>query len=177
MLGIILSIIFPGLGQIYHEKYLKGAIMALLALTPLYPVALIWSIIDVIKIQKALGKGISSKEAAWIVVSVLIIAPIFVGLIGTATYQGIDYLNRTKYNPERTREELIEIRLALESYKDVNGEYPKDLYKLIKGKPLRKDWLLDGWGNFYRLEKTGDNMIITSAGNDGKFDTEDDIAY
>lgn len=51
MIPAVLSILFPGLGQIYYGEYVR-AIMIIIALTPLYPAALIWSIIDVIVLNK-----------------------------------------------------------------------------------------------------------------------------
>jgi heme/copper-type cytochrome/quinol oxidase subunit 2 len=175
MLAIILSIIFPGLGQLYYEKYLKGAIMILLGLTPLYPVALIWSVIDVVKIQKEKGQQLSGKEMGWMILTIVIIVPLFLGLIGFATYKVIDHVHDLNIKPEETKEEMMNIKISLEEYKNRTGTYPENLYQLIEGRPLRKDWLKDEWGNTYRLKKTNENIIIISAGSDHIFGSEDDI--
>ena len=65
MIAIILTIIFPGLGQIYYGKTTKGIIMIILTFVPfLYPFILIWSIIDCIKLRKEQQvEPITRKEA------------------------------------------------------------------------------------------------------------------
>jgi hypothetical protein len=77
--------------------------------------------------------------------------------------------------PEETKEEMMNIKISLEEYKNRTGTYPENLYQLIEGRPLRKDWLKDEWGNTYRLKKTNENIIIISAGSDHIFGSEDDI--
>ncbi len=53
MIGVLLSIIIPGLGQIYFGKTMRGIVMILMTLVPfLYPIALIWSIVDAINLSK-----------------------------------------------------------------------------------------------------------------------------
>jgi hypothetical protein len=77
MLALILSIIFPGLGQFYYGKNKRGIAMLILALTPLYPVALVWSVIDILRLNK---QGITPKfrfkEAMWSILPFVLIIPL-----------------------------------------------------------------------------------------------------
>ena len=47
---------------------------------------------------------------------------------------------------------------------------------LTEGNYISSDSVKDSWGNNYRFEGGGDTRpVITGAGPDGQFDTEDDI--
>ena len=56
-------------------------------------------------------------------------------------------------------------------------KYPKELNELIGNSPIRQGWKKDAWNREYQFEITnnGKGFLITSAGSDGKFKTEDDI--
>ena len=77
MLPLILSIIIPGLGQFYYGKNVRAILMVLISLTPLYPLAWIWSIIDICNlnkkdIQPAYDKG----ETVWAIVLLFVVIPL-----------------------------------------------------------------------------------------------------
>ncbi len=175
MTGIILSIIFPGLGQFYHGDYWKGAIMMLFGITPLYPMSLVWSIADSVK--KAREKGpLDKTQVKWLFVSVFILAPLFIVMILIGTRTIVKSVYNNKLYPKYTREELLLIKTELEIYKNKHKRYPENFYVLFEGRPLQKtDWQLDAWDNPYKIIWEDDNVRMISAGKDGIFDTEDDI--
>lgn len=68
-----------------------------------------------------------------------------------------------------------QITAALKQYKQSRKEYPASLSELKN--PLLPQ--LDQWGNVfrYRTENGGTHFILTSAGQDGKFNTGDDLVF
>ena len=79
--------------------------------------------------------------------------------------------------PEKTEKEISEIIHRMENWKENLGQYPTDLNELIGNSPIRQDWKKDAWNRTYKYEITenGISFLITSAGSDGEFGTEDDI--
>jgi hypothetical protein len=68
------------------------------------------------------------------------------------------------------------IEEACAVYKDAHQQYPTSLDVLVQGKYFDDEIANDHWGNQIRLEFNGDTPpVITSAGPDGIFDTEDDL--
>jgi TM2 domain-containing protein len=132
MIAIVLSIIFPGLGQFYLGKNWRGVIMLIMGVTPLYPIALIWSVIDVVQLNKqGLTPQFDKKEAVWAIVIFFVIIPVsfFLLIFGSITLWN---LYQTKYGLEKaTRYEGRRIERALRSYHDSSGLYPSSLSKLI----------------------------------------------
>ena len=64
MLAIVLSLLFPGLGQLYYGKWIRAALMVILGVTPLYPVALVWSVIDAYRLSRSGAQPqLSAKES------------------------------------------------------------------------------------------------------------------
>ena len=78
--------------------------------------------------------------------------------------------------PKDTSKEILEISNYAKSWYKKFGRYPNDLEQLTTKKPLQKDWLKDEWGNVYKYYYTKSTFVITSAGRDGEFDTDDDIS-
>ena len=180
MLGIFLSIAFPGLGQLYYGKNGRGVAMVLLGITPLYPVALIWSVIDVISLNKqGLSPKFERKEAIWSVILILVIIPgcFFILAFGSFTLFN-RYLNEYS-RPRATIEEGNIIVTALSRYKKESGHYPEDLQTLINGNPIRSRWTSDAWGQryFYEVTDNQQNFKLVSKGKDRSFGTEDDIIF
>jgi hypothetical protein len=82
---------------------------------------------------------------------------------------------------DRSREELTRANLSalaqqIAAYAASQGDLPRDLAAFERG--MRPGaGLLDGWGKRVRYEKTSeDGFRLTSAGFDGVFGTDDDIA-
>ena len=177
MIGIFLSIIFPGLGQLYYGKTMKGLLMIGLTFIPFaYPIILIWSIYDCIKLRDTVKVDpLRRKEAIWVIVFGLIIIPVFSTIVIIGTIRLITNYTDKVVNYSDTNLEMIEIASHIKQYKTINKKYPDEIRELIGNRPLRKSWLTDKWRNPYIYEKTNNGFMIKSAGKDKKFDTEDDL--
>lgn len=76
--------------------------------------------------------------------------------------------------PKETLKEMEAITDYIIAYEENTGEKVQSLETLVKGRPLKKDWLKDSWGKPYQLITTPTFELI-SAGRDRQFGTEDDI--
>jgi hypothetical protein len=75
-----------------------------------------------------------------------------------------------------TIKQIQVIEEACSDYKEVNQQYPTSLDVLVQGNYFDDEIANDHWGNQIRLEINGNTApVITSAGPDGIFDTEDDL--
>jgi general secretion pathway protein G len=106
--------------------------------------------------------------------ALMIIAVLVIGSLSAVlffTYQ------RTSVFPEKTKKEISEMSDRMENWNENLGYYPTDLNELIGNSPLRQDWKKDSWDRKYEftIMENGKGFLITSAGSDGKFHTEDDI--
>ncbi len=180
MIPIILSILFPGLGQIYYGKYVRAIIMIIIALTPLYPAALVWSIIDAIRLNK---KGIEprfpKKEAVWSIILFVVVIPVglfiaFSGMISLGQWYSNNFLKKNA-----TLEEGNKIVSALQNYKESKGQFPMNISELIGSIPVRKGWRTDSWGEayIYDIEDKNQGYKLFSKGKDRILGTEDDIVF
>jgi hypothetical protein len=181
MLPIVLSVLFPGLGQIYYGRTNSGLIMILLSLIPfLYPFVLIYSVFDVIRLKR---KGYIPKytgeqaiKGALIIIGIFILAGFILafGSIRLLAWYSDDYIN-----PQLTREEGIKIVKSLKSYHKSYKKYPESIESLIGDNPIRKDWRSDAWGEpyIYELAKDNKSFKLVSKGKDRKLDTQDDIIF
>ncbi len=109
------------------------------------------------------------QPSALMIIAVLVIGSLSAFLF--FTYQ------RTSVFPEKTKIEISEMSDRMEHWKERFGEYPSDMNELIGNSPIRDDWKTDAWSREYKFTilENGKGFIITSAGFDGKFGTEDDI--
>jgi|TARA_R110002110_G_scaffold208363_2_gene420680 general secretion pathway protein G len=109
------------------------------------------------------------QPSALILIAVLVIGSLSAILF--FTYQ------RTSVFPEKTEKEISEISDRMENWNEKFGQYPTELNELIGNSPLRQDWKKDAWNRPYgfTITENGKGFLITSAGSDGKFGTEDDI--
>ncbi|MFD0843578.1 type II secretion system protein GspG [Flaviramulus multivorans] len=84
---------------------------------------------------------------------------------------------RTSIFPKKTEKEISEMSERMENWNEKFGKYPSELNELIGNSPLRQDWKKDAWNREYefKITENGKGFLITSAGSDGKFHTEDDI--
>jgi len=99
---------------------------------------------------------------------------ILIAVVGVFSFK---YYQNTILYPKQTNAELLDIRSALYHHKESFGTYPNQLTELAKGRPLREAWSTDAWEHAYRYQtdESKQTFIVTSAGFDGKFDTDDDI--
>ena len=176
MLAIILSIFFPGLGQIYLGKTWRGLAMLVLGITILYPVALIWSIIDIIRINKQGNlPAFDRKQAIWALILFLVVIPTCFFLLGIGSALVIRKVNGIA-QPRLTRQEGTEIANAIERYRDTTGTLPQTISDLIQGRPPRYGWRTDAWGNDYAYTLNGNGTYtLISNGADGEPNTVDDL--
>jgi hypothetical protein len=178
MLPLILSILLPGLGQFYYGKNIRAILMLLLALTPLYPAALVWSVIDVLRLNnRGIEPRFQKKEATWAVVILLVIIPLclfvsFSAMLSVASWYSNNYMRR-----KATIEEGHKIISAIQSHHSHAGKYPVDTLTIIKGIPVRAGWETDEWGESYVYEivDDGQDFRLLSKGKDRILGTEDDI--
>jgi hypothetical protein len=69
----------------------------------------------------------------------------------------------------RAQLEMKTLAAELEQYRALHGDWPADWAALRRsGK--------DPWGNDYGFEPEGEQVAVFSAGPDGEFDTDDDLA-
>ena len=180
MLALILSILLPGLGQFYYGKNGRAILMLLAALTPLYPLALIWSIIDVLRLNKqGLQPKFEAREAVWAIVLVLVIIPLCLVVAFSGMFALGKWYSNSFISKNATLEEGERIVSILQSHHANSGKYPKDLNSLIEGIPVRSGWKTDAWGEayFYEVENGGDGFRLVSKGKDRIFGTEDDLVF
>jgi hypothetical protein len=179
MIAVVLSIIFPGLGQMYLGRWVRGAAMILAGATPLYPLALVWSAIDAYRLSRAGVQPQFSKREAVAAVLLLLLAPLCFGALVLTAGWSLGWLQAEYLDRSATRADGAEITRALLEYRAQTGRYPETLAALTEGRPLRAGWLTDGWGRpyDYRLEQNGRTFRLTSAGRDGRFGTGDDLLW
>ena len=106
--------------------------------------------------------------------ALMLIAVLVIGSLSAIlffTYQ------RTSVFPKKTKKEISEISDRMNNWNEKFGKYPTELNELIGNSPIRQDWKKDAWNREYKftITENGKGFLITSAGSDGKFNTEDDI--
>ncbi len=75
-----------------------------------------------------------------------------------------------------TRDGLKTMRIALELYREEEGEYPNVLEEILLKKGITERSVIeDAWGRDYQYHKLGTGYVIFSKGRDGKPYTSDDI--
>ena len=88
-------------------------------------------------------------------------------------------LTQNYFNRRDTINNCKQITAALEYYKQGNKVYPSGLSVLRHNNPLLSDLTEDKWGNpyQYRIENNGTQFVLISSGEDGKFNTKDDLVF
>lgn len=109
------------------------------------------------------------QPSAIILITVLVIGSLSAFLF--FSYQ------KTFIFPEKTKKEISEITDRMEQWNEKFGQYPTELNELIGNSPIRQSWINDEWNRPYKysIMDNGNGFLITSAGSDGQFETEDDI--
>jgi hypothetical protein len=148
----------------------------------------IWSIVDAYRIAKSLQGYDQNGEKPIIEVGRLgmprvdlraaipyIVIPISVA----ATLVIVASLVLTRYgfwDATTERDALRSLAEKIENYKAETGSYPDSLATLIDPTdPLEKKQSLDRWGNDYIYRSTPSGFELSSAGEDGRPETKDDI--
>jgi TM2 domain-containing membrane protein YozV len=180
MMAIALSVIFPGLGQLYYGKWGRAILMMLVGVTPLYPAALVWSVLDAYRLgQRGLRPQFSRGDAVLAIVLLVVVAPLCIALLVVTGGEALGWFQDAHLNRSATVAEGAEIAATIIDYRSELGHYPDSLSTIVGTRPLRAGWFTDGWGRPYRyqVEETGKSFKLTSAGRDGKFETDDDLAW
>jgi hypothetical protein len=178
MLPLILSIIVPGLGQLYYGKNIRGVLMLLLGLTPLYPAALIWSVIDIIRLNRmGITPHYQKKDVVWTVIILVIIIPAFFLVLIFGGFSMASWYSDKYIKPKQTIAEGNRIMNALNQYKKNKGIYPDNIQAVIGDRPVRKGWTRDAWEQnyIYELVNEGKKFRLISMGKDKRLGTDDDI--
>jgi len=181
MIPIVLSILFPGLGQIYYGRTDSGLTMVLLSLVPfLYPFVLVYSIIDVIRLKrKGYFPRYTGEQATK---GVLIIFGIFVlsgFILAFGSIRLLSWYSEDYTKPQLTKTEGDGIIKSIKSYYDGYQQYPEDIESLIRDNPLRKDWRSDEWDEpyVYEVGRDSESFKLLSKGKDRILGTQDDIIF
>ena len=108
----------------------------------------------------------------------ILVAVAIIGILGTvATISITKSLDKARVTA--AQEAVRNIHSACETYKMSTKKYPSDLNALISGDdPYLQGGegaLEDPWGNDYRMEKKGKNIVIISNGPDGESGNDDDV--
>ncbi len=108
----------------------------------------------------------------------ILVAVAIIGILGTvATISITRSLDKAKVTA--AQEAVRNIQSACETYKMTTKKYPSDLNALVSGDdPYLQGGegsLEDPWGNDYRMEKKGKNIVIISNGPDGESGNDDDV--
>ena len=154
--------------------------MVLLGLTPLYPIVLIWTIIDIILLKKkGAAPAYKLKDAIWAIVLLVIIIPVFIVVAVTGLYAVGNWYSEKYVLVEQTINEGNHIATAIREFKSSNGYLPEQIADLTNNFPLRAGWLKDSWGEPYHYQKlnSGTDFRIVSKGPDRALNTEDDICF
>ncbi len=106
--------------------------------------------------------------------SIMVISLLVIVSISSFLFFG--YQRKSIY-PDKTKKEIAEMSDRMKNWNQKFGKYPANLNELIGNNPLRQGWEKDAWNREYKFKITenGRGFLITSAGSDEKFHTEDDI--
>ncbi len=105
-----------------------------------------------------------------------LMAIVILAIISLSSFLFFSYQRKSIY-PDKTKKEIAKMSDRMKNWNEKFGKYPMDLNELIGNNPLRQDWKKDAWNREYefKITENGQGFLITSAGLDGKFKTEDDI--
>ncbi len=180
MVALVLSILVPGLGQFYYGRNIRALCMVLLGLTPLYPLVLIWTLIDIIVLNKKGACPVYKlKEALWVIAVLVLVVPLFIIVAAKGLFAVGDWYSGKYILPEQTIKEGNDIALAIKAFNESKGQLPDQIKDLTDGFPLRAGWLRDSWGETYHYEKLNDgsDFKLISKGPDRVLATKDDIIF
>lgn len=108
--------------------------------------------------------------AFWITLTVVALVAAAVGLVVAAAGTAVAFAI-TQPEVLEVTSDMVNVAVAVEEYQDENKQPPSHIAVLGLGVAT----MTDPWGSEYRLVFEDDEMDIVSAGQDGDFDTTDDI--
>ncbi len=106
--------------------------------------------------------------------SIIVMAILIIGSLSAFLF--FSYQRKSIF-PEKTKKEISEMSDRMENWNKKIGQYPTKLNELIGNSSIRQGWIKDAWNRPYKyaITENGKGFLITSAGFDGQFGTEDDI--
>ncbi|MBI2569442.1 MAG: DUF4388 domain-containing protein [Candidatus Schekmanbacteria bacterium] len=115
--------------------------------------------------------------AAGVVVAVALLALIITGLRDlTGTPDPLGVMRPRGALIASSKLQLDHLQMALRLYRLNQGDWPSDLETLIAQAYLRPGDLLDAWGGAVRYGRLPDGYMLTSAGEDKRLETPDDLS-
>ncbi len=112
----------------------------------------------------------------------ILVAVAIIGILGTVAVMNIT-ANLDKAKVTAASESCRNLKSCIVNYNLQYKKYPSELKQLVE--PRGDDEpILDGgegaledpWGNEYKYERNGKKILVTSAGPDGEWGTDDDIS-
>ena len=152
--------------------------MAIIGLTPLFPVAFIWSIVDVILLNKEGAKpAYQPKDAIWAIAILVIIVPAFLFTVFFSTLSVSKWYSNKYILPKQTVIEGNQIANTISDFNVEFGRFPNTISEIVKNNPIRASWHKDSWGQpyYYEISENGHSFTLSSKGPDKIQGTEDDI--
>ena len=110
----------------------------------------------------------------------ILVAVSIIGILSTVAIVNIPrMLESARVNT--AKDAVQALRNGVMNYNMAYNKYPSTLDDLFKedgdkGAIMDSGETVDPWGTEYKYERKGANVVITSAGPDGEFGTEDDIS-
>lgn len=158
-----------------------GFVVSLLGLgVPTGVVSLLGLLISLVALSRA-PRGFASAgvffgllgAAFWLIFLVLALAVgMLAALVGAVVFAGVFMLTQPEVIEVTT--DMANLALGIQYYEQQEQAMPEDLDDLGLGVAT----LTDPWGNRYRyvLASTGPGFDVWSSGQDGEFETDDDLA-
>ena len=112
----------------------------------------------------------------------ILVAVAIIGILGSVAVMSIT-ANLDKAKVTAASESCRNLKSCIVNYNLQYKKYPSELKQLVE--PRGDDEpILDGgegaledpWGNEYKYERNGKKILVTSAGPDGEWGTDDDIS-
>jgi hypothetical protein len=187
LMPFVLSGLLPGTGQIYLGKYLKGFLMLIIPFIILYFVSrdyfllayfssVIISLTEIyIEIKTEKGRYIARKNLFFALSIIIVIIPATIYIIVFSLFKGTEFTQEYFLNEKNTKQEMVEVSMAIDRYYSRNKLYPPEYGEFVNKRPTTSHWSHDKWGNEYKYELTEKGYVLTSAGKDQEFGTEDDL--
>jgi len=183
MIGVLLTIVVPGLGHLYYGFNKKAfTLIALYLLGWVFPLCYVilypYALYDIWGICKGNYSPKWNRADAVTIILAVLVGPTLAFLLWISIAPSVlNYYQNTWSFPNIVSTRGKEIVRAIERFYVKYGEYPGEIQNLVNGNPLRKRWLFDPWGNpyYYEINDSQNGYILLSLGPDGSKGTADDL--